>query len=104
AERRVKVVYRGRPIADRLQIDLLVEQKVIVEVKSLERLNPVHQAQVITYLKLTGCPAGLLMNFNSTSLRSGLKRLDHPDRYIQRVLATRAAAEVTLGNPDDTPA
>lgn len=93
SERRVKVAYRGRPIAERLQIDILVEQKVIVEAKAVERLNPVHQAQVITYLKLTGCPAGLLMNFNSTVLRAGLKRLDHPDRYIQKVLARRAAFE-----------
>ena len=47
-------------------------------------LHPVHSAQVITYLKLTGCPAGLLMNFNEVSLRAGLKRLYHPDNYVKR--------------------
>jgi GxxExxY protein len=83
-ERQVKVRYRGRPVADTLQIDILVEGRVVVEVKAVERLHPIYQAQVITYLKLTGCPAGLLMNFNSTSLRAGLKRLDHPDIYVRK--------------------
>jgi GxxExxY protein len=56
----------------------------VTEVKAVERLHPVHQAQVITYLKLTGCPAGLLMNFNGASLRAGLRRLEHPDFYIAK--------------------
>ena len=57
----------------------------VVELKAVERLHPIHQAQVITYLKLTGYPAGLLMNFNSLTLRSGLKRLDHPDLYVKKL-------------------
>jgi hypothetical protein len=44
----------------------------------------VHKAQVITYLKLSGCPAGLLLNFNAVSLRDGLQRLDHPDVYAAK--------------------
>jgi GxxExxY protein len=56
----------------------------VVELKSVERFHPVHVAQVITYLKLTGCQAGLLMNFNATTLRAGLKRVDHPDRYVKK--------------------
>ena len=83
-ERRVKVTYRGRPVAGALEIDLLVERSVVIEIKAVERVHPVHLAQVITYLKLTGCPAGLLMNFNATSLRAGLKRLDHPDIYVRK--------------------
>jgi iron complex transport system substrate-binding protein len=63
---------------------MLVDDCVVVELKSVDRLNPIHLAQVITYLKLTGYPAGLLMNFNSTTLRAGLKRLDHPDRYVKK--------------------
>ena len=50
----------------------------------VELLLPLHLAQVITCLKLTGCPAGLLMNFNTTSLRTGLRRLDHPDWHVKR--------------------
>ena len=57
---------------------------MVVEVKAVEHLAPVHEAQVITYLKLSGCPAGLLMNFNSVLLRNGLRRLDHPDRYAAK--------------------
>jgi GxxExxY protein len=55
-----------------------------VELKAVERLHPIHLAQVITYLKLTGCPAGLLMNFNSTTLKAGLRRLDHPGLYVKK--------------------
>jgi hypothetical protein len=64
--------------------DLVVDDRLIVEVKSVDQLHPVHLAQVITYLKLTGCPVGLLMNFNAPSLRAGLKRLEHPDQYNKR--------------------
>jgi len=74
------VSYKGRQVGTYIA-DLLVENSIIVELKAVEVLLPVHLAQVITYLKLTGCPAGLLMNFNTTSLRSGLKRLDHPDLH-----------------------
>jgi GxxExxY protein len=65
-------------------VDLLVEGLVVVELKAVESIHPIHLAQVITYLKLTDCPVGLLMNFNSTSLRAGLRRLEHPDRYVKR--------------------
>jgi GxxExxY protein len=88
-DHRVHLTYRGEGVRDDLKVDLLVERTVIVEVKAVERLHPVHQAQVITYLKLTGCPAGLLMNFNSPSLRAGLKRLDHPELYVVRRAARR---------------
>ncbi len=84
ADRCVNLEYKGRRIRHTLRLDLLVEGVVVVELKSVERLHPVHSAQVITYLKLTGCPAGLLMNFNEASLRAGLKRLHHPDRYVRR--------------------
>jgi GxxExxY protein len=52
--------------------------------KAVERLHPIHSAQVITYLKISRYPAGLLMNFNSMTLKAGLKRLDHPDRYMHK--------------------
>ena len=62
------------------RIDLLVEDLVVVEVKSADRLLPVHDAQVLTYMKLTGCPAGLLINFNVAKLIDGVKRLILPRR------------------------
>jgi GxxExxY protein len=84
SERHVPLDYKGLRIGGRLKLDLLVDNCVVVELKAVERLHPIHSAQVITYLKLTGYPAGLLMNFNSTTLRAGLKRLDHPDRYVKK--------------------
>ena len=83
-ERRVRLTYREQQVSGGLLIDLLVQGSLVIEVKAVERLHPVHQAQVIAYLKLTGCPCGLLMNFNTTALRSGLKRLVHPDLYEPR--------------------
>ena len=87
SERIVPIQYRGQRVRADLYLDLLVEGSVVIEVKAVERLHPVHQAQVITYLKLTGFPAGLLLNFNATTLRAGLKRLDHPDLYLRKYSA-----------------
>ena len=61
------------PIAYR--IDLLVEDQVVVELKTVAQLKPVHQAQLLSYLKLSGYPVGLLINFNVVHLRQGLKRM-----------------------------
>lgn len=57
------------------RIDLMVEKKVVVEVKSVEALNDIHIAQILTYLKLSGCKLGLLINFNSVLFKNGVKRL-----------------------------
>jgi GxxExxY protein len=83
-DRHVPLHYRGQRIHSHLKLDLIVEGRVIVEVKAVERFHPIYQAQVITYLKLTGCPAGLLLNFNMMALRAGVKRIDHPDLYVKK--------------------
>ena len=57
------------------RIDLMIESKVIIEIKSVEYLNDVHLAQVLTYLKLSGCKLGLLINFNVKYLKDGIKRV-----------------------------
>jgi GxxExxY protein len=57
------------------RLDLLVEKKLIVEIKSIEELLPIHHAQVLTYLKLSGHSLGLLINFNSRWIKDGLKRV-----------------------------
>jgi len=59
------------------RVDLLVENKVIVEVKSVDALNDIHMAQVITYLKLSGCRLGFLINFNVRLIKHGIKRIVH---------------------------
>ena len=67
------VIYKGRVIGER-RIDLIVEDLVIVELKSVERMDPVFEAQILSYLKLTGKKVGLLINFNNRFLKDGIKR------------------------------
>ncbi|WP_347839521.1 GxxExxY protein [uncultured Draconibacterium sp.] len=69
------VVYKEVKLEAGYRIDLLVERKVVVELKAVEVLNDVHTAQVLTYLKLSGCKLGLLMNFNVYRLSEGIRRL-----------------------------
>ncbi len=57
------------------RLDFLIEKKVVIEIKSVETLNEVHLAQVITYLKLSGCKLGLLINFNSNLFKNGYRRI-----------------------------
>lgn len=57
------------------RVDLIVESKVIVEIKSVECLNPIHSVQLLTYLKLSNCKLGLLLNFNVLHLKDGIKRV-----------------------------
>lgn len=69
------VVYDGVRLEAGLRIDLFVEESVIIEIKAVEKRIPLHEAQLITYLKLTGCRLGLLINFNVLLLKNGMKRL-----------------------------
>lgn len=68
------VVYRGVKLELGYRMDLLVEDLVIVEIKSVEAICPIHQAQVISYLKLSGRSIGLLINFNVVHLKDGIRR------------------------------
>ena len=68
------VLYKGRTIGE-YRLDLVVESEVVVEIKSVERLDPVFDAQVLTYLRITGKKVGLLINVNSRLLKDGVKRL-----------------------------
>lgn len=70
----VPVLYKGHLIGEH-RPDLVIEGRVIVEIKSVERLNPVHQAQVLAYMRILGMPVGLLLNFNSDVLRTNVRRL-----------------------------
>jgi GxxExxY protein len=72
-EQRVPVVYKGLALDSGYRLDVLVEQRLVVEVKAVERLLPVHSAQVITYLRLTAAKQALLINFNCARLVHGLK-------------------------------
>ena len=71
----VGVSYKGRPLKNKLRLDMLVDGSVIVEIKSVERVLPVHEAQLLTYLRLAEKKLGLLINFNTVVLRNSIKRV-----------------------------
>ena len=75
AERSIPIIYKEMQLDAKYRIDLLVEDVVIVEVKSIDCVMEIHKAQVLTYMRLTGCPAGLLINFNVAKLIDGVTRL-----------------------------
>ncbi|RBP09751.1 GxxExxY protein [Roseiarcus fermentans] len=68
------IVYEGEKLDAGYRLDLVVDGAVIVEIKSVDALAPIHDAQVLTYLKLSGLRVGLLMNFNVALFKQGLKR------------------------------
>jgi len=71
----IPLIYKGEPVGDSLRLDMLVEQKVIIENKAVEKLLAVHEAQLLTYMKLLKCRVGLLINYNVPVLKNGIKRL-----------------------------
>ncbi len=71
---RMPIFYKGVPLSSGMRVDLLVENSVIVEVKAVETILPVHEAQLLTYLKLSGKRIGLLLNFNVAHMRHGIRR------------------------------
>jgi GxxExxY protein len=68
------VVYKDVRLDCGYRMDIVVERELILEIKAVERITPVHEAQMLTYLRLSGANVGLLMNFNSVVLRHGLRR------------------------------
>ncbi len=69
------LIYKEKKLDIGYRIDLLVEDNVVIEVKSVDVLNPVHQGQIMTYLKLSGYRVGLLINFNIQFLKEGMRRV-----------------------------
>ena len=75
AEQALPVVYRGSRVDCGYRLDLLVDDTVIVEIKAVERLLPIHEAQLLSYLKLSGYHIGLLINFHVRWLKDGIRRI-----------------------------
>ncbi len=69
------VQYKGIKLDCGYRIDLLVDDRIIIELKSVDRVLPIHQAQLLTYMKLSAIPIGLLLNFNVKYMKSGIKRM-----------------------------
>ncbi len=74
-QKSVPVVYKGHVVAGNFRIDLLAGKLVVVELKTVDALLPVHEAQLLTYLRLTDCRVGLLFNFNVPVLKDGIRRM-----------------------------
>lgn len=75
----VEVCYKGIKIRDPLFIDILVEDRIIVEAKAIEKDHPIHEVQLLTYLWMTGLRLGLLINFGSKQIKEGIKRVINSD-------------------------
>ena len=74
-QKALPLVYEEVKLDVGYRIDMIIENKLIIEVKSVEAINDVHFAQLLTYLKLTGCKLGLLINFNVALIKNGIKRI-----------------------------
>jgi GxxExxY protein len=74
-EVKLPVVFEGITLESGLRLDMLAAKSVIVELKSVEKMNPVYEAQLMTYLRLSGVRLGFLINFNVSHLKDGIKRI-----------------------------
>lgn len=74
-QKSLPVIYNDIELECGYRIDIMVEEKVIVELKAVDNIADIHLAQVLTYLKLSGCKLGLLINFNTVLLKDGIKRI-----------------------------
>ena len=73
-QKELPINYKGMTLDNGYRIDILVEDKIVIELKSVDVLQPIHSAQLLTYLKLSQKPLGLLINFNVTNLQDGIRR------------------------------
>ncbi|MDQ8196336.1 GxxExxY protein [Coraliomargarita sp. SDUM461004] len=76
---KLQLKYKDLELDDDYALDLIVDGKVIVELKVVKELAPIHEAQLMTYMKLTDCKVGLLINFNVVRLKDGIRRLSLPE-------------------------
>ena len=72
-QKELPINYKGMTLDNGYRIDVLVEDKIVIELKSVDTLQPIHSAQLLTYLKLSQKPLGLLINFNVTNLQDGIR-------------------------------
>ena len=74
-QKEINIEYKGVRLESKYRIDLVVSKMIVVELKTVDELAPIHDAQILSYLKLTGLKVGLLINFNVPVLKDGIKRL-----------------------------
>jgi GxxExxY protein len=88
-QRRLPVVYKNRTLEGTFQLDIIVEDTLVLEIKAVHQMQPLHQAQLMTYLRLSGVSLGLLLNFNTVLMKDG----------IIRVLNSTAAPTTATASP-----
>jgi GxxExxY protein len=77
-QRQLPVVYKNRTLSGHFQLDIIVDDALVLEIKSVHQMHPLHDAQLMTYLRLGGFPLGLIMNFNTVLMKDGVTRLLNP--------------------------
>ncbi|MEQ1689670.1 MAG: GxxExxY protein [Gemmatimonas sp.] len=82
------IVYRAIKLDAGYRMDLVVNHAVIVEIKAVTKVHPIHQAQLLSYLKLSGRELGLLLNFHEISMKNGIKRMINQPRPLEKTLRT----------------
>ena len=82
-QKAIAVTYKGKSLEQSYRLDLIVEQRLLIEIKAVDNLLPVHVAQLATYLELAGVEHGLLVNFNAVSIRHGLRRLSRTPKTFR---------------------
>ena len=80
-QKALPVAYKGFRVECGYRLDLVIDRRLIVELKAVDAIQPIHEAQLLTYLRLTGCSLGLIANFHAKSMKEGLRRmvLNHPE-------------------------
>ena len=78
SQKEVEIHYKGFVRKEPLRFDVLLDENLLIEAKAVERILPIHKAQLLTYMKLLDVPLGLLMNFNATKITDGISRLILP--------------------------
>ncbi len=74
-QKAIALNYKGAALGDGFRLDLLINDRLVVEIKAIDRILPIHEAQLLTYLRLSRTPLGLLINFNVPILKTGIKRV-----------------------------
>lgn len=94
--RQVPLTYKGERVGTGYQADIIVEGCVVVEIKAVDSLHPAHERQLLTYLRLTDCRVGLLLNFGEDTLKKGIRRVvnNFPSRNAEAAKAQRNAEGV----------
>ena len=78
-QKSLPVVYKGKALGGHYEMDIIVQENLVLEIKAVHQVLPIHEAQLQTYLRLSGLPLGLLMNFNSVRMKDGISRVIGPD-------------------------